>query len=151
SQRGAVYFMRFLTSLLFMILFTALTFAQTGANGTAASNSAIADQLKQLQDALAAQQKQIAVQQQEIEALRTQLATQGQAHVVDAAMHTVVSPDAMPVAAVTQPSSTPEGEQQSNESPLSFRIGAANFTPGGWVDFTNVFRTTNTGNPIGTN
>src|SRR5262249_50646339 len=51
----------------------------------------------------------------------------------------------------SQPSSAPEDQKESTESPLSFRIGAANFTPGGWVDFTNVFRTTNTGNPIGTN
>jgi hypothetical protein len=125
-------------------------FAQTVANNAADSNSSVADQLKQLQDALSAQQKQIAVQQQEIEALRMQLGKQGEAHVVDATLHTV-SPDAAAVAAVSQPSAAPQGEQQNSDAPLSFRIGAATFTPGGWVDFTNVFRTTNTGNPIGTN
>jgi hypothetical protein len=141
---------RFFASLLFLMSFTALMFAQTGANGAAASNG-VADQLKQMQDALAAQQKQIAVQQQEIEALRTQLSKQGEAHVVDAAIHPGQPADALAVAAVTQPSSAPEDQQQGNEAPLSFRIGGANFTPGGFVDFTNVFRTTNTGNPIGTN
>jgi len=36
-------------------------------------------------------------------------------------------------------------------SPLSFRLGAVDFTPGGFMDFTSVFRSTNTGNGIGTN
>jgi hypothetical protein len=145
--------MRFLKSVNFLvlILFSAVMFAQSGANSAAASNASVADQLKQLQDAMAAQQKQITLQQQQIEALRTQLANQGQAHVVDATMHPGATADDMAVAAVTQPSSAPEGETEKKDSPLSFRIGEANFTPGGFVDFTNVFRTTNTGNPIGTN
>jgi hypothetical protein len=138
-------------SFVILILFSAVLFAQTGANSAAASNSAVADQLKQLQDALAAQQKQIAVQQQEIEALRTQLSKQGEAHVVDATMHPGSSAEADAVAAIGQPSAAPEDQKDNNEAPLSFRIGAANFTPGGWVDFTNVFRSANTGNPIGTN
>ncbi len=52
--------------------------------------------------------------------------------------------------------------QENKESPLSFRIGGAEFTPGGFVDFENVFRSTNAsnasstfsqnnGNSIGTN
>ncbi|HSK43775.1 MAG TPA: hypothetical protein VLA83_07810, partial [Candidatus Binatia bacterium] len=44
--------------------------------------------------------------------------------------------------------------EKPKESPLSFRIGGTDFTPGGFVDFENVFRTTNatsaTGNPIAT-
>ena len=35
-------------------------------------------------------------------------------------------------------------------SPLFFRIGSATFTPGGFIDLTDVFRTTGTGNGIGT-
>ena len=35
--------------------------------------------------------------------------------------------------------------EQPKSSPLSFRIGGTEFTPGGFVDFENVFRTTNTG------
>jgi hypothetical protein len=38
----------------------------------------------------------------------------------------------------------------SEHSPLSFKIGDAQFTPGGFMDFTSVFRTTGTGNGIGT-
>ena len=40
--------------------------------------------------------------------------------------------------------------EKPKESPLSFRIGGTDFTPGGFVDFENVFRTTNTGSNIAT-
>src|SRR6185312_6342792 len=36
-------------------------------------------------------------------------------------------------------------------SPLSFKIGAFDFTPGGFLDFTTVFRSTDVGSGIGTN
>lgn len=144
--------MRFLKSLSFLMLFSVLAFAQTAApNGAAASNASVAEQLKQLQESMAAQQKQIALQQQEIEALRNQLATRGEAHVVDAAMHTVEPADSMAMAAAVAQSSSAAEEEKPKSSPLSFRIGEAEFTPGGFVDFTTVFRSTNTGNPIGTN
>ena len=48
---------------------------------------------------------------------------------------------------------TPDPAQAMNtseHSPLSFKIGDALFTPGGFMDFTGVFRTTGTGNGIGT-
>jgi hypothetical protein len=47
-------------------------------------------------------------------------------------------------------SSDPQAMNASEHSPLSFKIGDANFTPGGFMDFTSVFRTTGTGNGIGT-
>lgn len=40
--------------------------------------------------------------------------------------------------------------QASEEKPISFRIGDSEFTPGGFVDLTEVFRTTNLGSGIGT-
>ncbi len=59
----------------------------------------------------------------------------------DASMHTT----AVPVkATVVQETEKPK------ESPLSFRIGGTDFTPGGFVDFTNIFRTTNTGSAVST-
>ena len=139
--------MRFLKTLSMLALFSTLMFGQSGA-----AQDTVADQLKKMQDALAQQQKQIAVQQQEIETLRTQLATQSQAHVVDAAMHTTTGADDLAVpAAVAQNTALSTPEEKPKDSPLSFRIGAAQFTPGGFVDFTNIFRSTNTGNVIGTN
>ena len=40
--------------------------------------------------------------------------------------------------------------QREEKSPLSFKIGNADFTPGGFVDITSINRTTNVGSGIGT-
>jgi hypothetical protein len=56
--------------------------------------------------------------------------------------------------APASPAAAPPASRQDTEkkeSPLSFRIGGAEFTPGGFVDFENVFRSTNTGNSAATN
>ena len=64
----------------------------------------------------------------------------------------VLSSPAVPSAAdpatvnIEQPASPVQDTQ-----PLSLRIGSAYITPVGFMDFTTVFRTTNTGNNIGTN
>lgn len=39
---------------------------------------------------------------------------------------------------------------ESGESPLSIRFGQASLTPGGWVDFTEYFRSTDVGSGLGT-
>ena len=43
-----------------------------------------------------------------------------------------------------------EAIAESKASPLFFRIGGMNFTPGGFLDFTSIFRSTNVGSGIGT-
>jgi hypothetical protein len=43
------------------------------------------------------------------------------------------------------------GGESTKKSPLSFKIGSAEFTPGGFLDFTSYTRTTNVGSGIGTN
>ncbi|MHB8541179.1 MAG: hypothetical protein ACYDCD_09600, partial [Candidatus Acidiferrales bacterium] len=50
--------------------------------------------------------------------------------------------------AVASPKAAQTGEP--NQSPLFFRIGGANFTPLGFLDFTSVYRSTNVGSGIGT-
>jgi len=40
--------------------------------------------------------------------------------------------------------------QNANEAPLSFKIGSAEFTPGGFLDFTALYRSTNVGSGIAT-
>jgi hypothetical protein len=40
--------------------------------------------------------------------------------------------------------------QNESKSPLSFKIGSADFTPGGFVDFTTFYRSTNVGSGIAT-
>ncbi|HUJ22789.1 MAG TPA: hypothetical protein VLX58_14750 [Bryobacteraceae bacterium] len=52
----------------------------------------------------------------------------------------------MPTAAAPQ-----KAESASMASPLQIHIGDATITPVGFMDFTTVFRSTNTGNGIGTN
>ncbi len=57
----------------------------------------------------------------------------------------------------TAASSSIQGQLSGNPSvnnaasPLAVRIGDTTFTPGGFMDFTSVFRTTNVGSGIGTN
>jgi hypothetical protein len=41
-------------------------------------------------------------------------------------------------------------DQNENKSPLSFKIGSADFTPGGFLDFTSLYRSTNVGSGIAT-
>src|SRR4029077_12681092 len=43
----------------------------------------------------------------------------------------------------------PSGSNE-NKSPLSFKIGSAEFTPGGFLDFTTFYRSTNVGSGIAT-
>jgi hypothetical protein len=148
--------------------------AQTNGSNTASDPSNLSDEVKKLremmaeqqkamaeqQKAMAEQQKQLADQQRELDRLRQQVGTQTEA----AATTTVVGSDVSPrmlnaslttTAATTtnaQPVSTaPAQDTERKESPLSFRIGGAEFTPGGFMDFTSIFRSTNTGNPGGTN
>src|SRR5205823_6779492 len=115
---------------------------------SAGSDATVAAQINQLREALNAQQQQMAQQQQEIERLRQQVAaTAGAAtpHVVDAALHT-----ARADAATATVSDSPQDAAPEKDSPLSFRIGGADFTPGGFVDFTSFYRSVNLGSGIGT-
>jgi hypothetical protein len=122
------------------------------APGTQATPSSLADEIKTLRNALNQQQQQIAVQQQQIgqqqqqiESLQKTLETKAAAapHVENATLRTNI-----PSAADTAKDKTPQ--ETPKESPLSFRIGGTEFTPGGFVDFENIFRTTNTGNSSST-
>ena len=104
------------------------------------------------QKAITEQQQKIAEQQAEIEKLKHQQNGQEQtvsrsgdsqaARVVNASLNT-----GSPI----NVSAKPPQDTQPKESPLSFKIGGADFTPGGFLDFTTIFRSTNTGNPGGTN
>jgi len=107
--------------------------------GPAQDTSRIDNRIQALQDAIAQQQAQI-------EALRAELAEQKNtnhaAQVVNASLSTLGTANTTAI----------QGDvEKPKDSPLSFRIGAADFTPGGFVDFENIFRSTNTGNVAGTN
>lgn len=86
------------------------------------------DQARQLEE----YKQQLAEQQRQLEALHAQLATRS------------TSPQA---AATPQTTAPPSGEPAA---PLFWRLGVARITPGGFLDFTTIFRTTNVGSGIGT-
>jgi hypothetical protein len=139
-----------------------LSFAQSNAAPTNADpdRTNVARELRALREALAEQQEQTKRQQLEIEKLEQQLAQSDRdPDVTQAAEHATVrmvntelqSSGDVPVVSMTGGS----GERQEvaprdKDSPLSFSIGGVQFTPGGTIDFTSVFRTTNVGSGLGT-
>jgi uncharacterized coiled-coil protein SlyX len=157
--------MRLTKLLVVLLLVPTMVWAQssTGSTSTSADTPNVSDQINKLSDAIAAQQSQIAAQQeqmkkqqQELETLRKQLAEQKAAanntpRVVDASLNATMVTNAEAAQAPPGGAQQPEAQGTGKTSPLSFRIGAAEFTPGGFLDFTNVFRTTNTGNILSTN
>src|SRR5215475_11148556 len=129
--------MKLFRQICFLLLVSSFIFGQSASNNTNTDDSRISNQIKSLQDAIASQQQQI-------EQLRQELAARKQAestpHLANASLTTGSSTNAMI-----------QETEKPKESPLSFRIGGTDFTPGGFVDFQNIFRTVNTGNVIGTN
>jgi hypothetical protein len=169
---------RSLAKFFFIVLMAGLAWAQDNAPNTTSDPSNLADEVKQLRELmvqqkqqLADQQKQLAGQQQELEKLRQQVNTQPQEAAGNNADSTssastpadgglseprlvnasLTTPN-LSTGAARQPVSAaaPPQETERKESPLSFRIGGAEFTPGGFLDFTAIFRTTNVGS-LGTN
>ena len=148
--------MKVLWRLCFVIVSSSLMLAQSNTSPeTSASPSTVTDQIKALRETLTEQQRQIAQQQQQIQNLQQQVAARKEvaekdgsasSHLINASL---TSTNASNPAAL--PASDTPAQEKPKESPLSFRIGGADFTPGGYVDFENVFRSTNTGNVAGTN
>src|SRR5215470_12652120 len=137
--------MKFVSAFVFFFLSAVLLLAQN------TDGASVADDLKALRNALATQQQQIADQQKQIDKLQQALDSKqtsetnaGSPQLVDASLHNYST-------AAAVPASDALVQDKPKESPLSFRIGAAEFTPGGFVDFENIFRSTNTGNVAGTN
>ena len=105
-------------------------------------------QRSEFQQAIEEQRKQIEILRAELRSTHSGSASteSGPANVK------VASVSAPSGSASVQPVSFPPGpaSDQKPASPLSVRIGSADFTPGGWIDFTAFFRTTNVGSGIGT-
>jgi hypothetical protein len=138
---------------------------------TPASPSAIEGEIQQLREALSAQQALLQTQQARIVQLENQLHVgQGQPVALASgsgpgAISVAGSPSAMPIeassssaqpmsAAMAQPNPPQSGGTQKPgepaPSPLSWKLGAAEFTPGGWADIMGVFRTSDIGSGTGT-
>jgi len=157
--------MRLLEKMCFVVLASGLALGQaTAPNSGAAGSGSVSDDLKALREAISQQQQQIAQQQQQLQKLQQQLDEKNQAKQQDAStsaatgssssMKTRMAENTPHVANAslntTPVSATMVQETEKKESPLSFRIGGTEFTPGGFIDFENVFRTTNTGQNIAT-
>jgi hypothetical protein len=115
-------------------------------NATAGSTTPTPSDLEQLKAMVMAQQKQLEEQARQIQELKQQL----EPRVVNATLSTSAAPRTVQPASDGATAVAQETEKPKT-SPLSFRIGAAEFTPGGFVDFENIFRTVNTGNAASTN
>jgi hypothetical protein len=134
--------------------------AASAAPAAAPSTAAIESQLQQLQDsiqvqseqldkqraALAEQQKRMAELEAELKAAKN--ASPAAAPAAVSATSAVVNPL---ISASTPPEATPPppARPADETAPLSFKIGRADFTPGGFLDMTGIFRSTNVGG-IGT-
>ncbi len=121
--------------------------------------TAVETELQQLRDALAAQQATLQAQQERISYLESQIDTApaGPAASVSAstAGPAIGGPVAAPAAGGSiQPAAPQTGgtalSGDQGKSPISFKIGSADFTPGGWADITGIFRSTDIGSGTGT-
>src|SRR6202050_4261471 len=159
----------FLRSIWFLLLVPGLAFGQTPARPPDSSPNAadVGAQLDALRDALLRTQQQVAAQQQEIQLLKTQLKV-GQSGTGGALISAVevvrpnpASPNVDPsdlspdihngIAVPANPSADQQAQQGEQHPPLgSIKLGDALLTPGGFVDFENIFRTTNTQSNIAT-
>src|SRR5262252_2353922 len=128
--------MKLFRHICFLLVASSFVLGQSTSSNQNTDDNRISNQIKSLQDAIASQQQQI-------ESLRQELAARKQAestpHLANAALTTSTT------------TSLVQETEKPKESPLSLRIGGTDFTPGGFVDFQNIFRTENTGNVIGTN
>lgn len=136
------------------------------ANGHAAvdPNSSVVLELKELEDTVAAQAKQFDEHSKELDAERAALHDE-LARIANLEATLGVAPDrpasTRAAAGLTgaSPSVGPRPSEQTGsqinlvkpENPLSIKLGGAEFTPGGFVDLTGIFRSRDVGSGLGTN
>ncbi len=157
--------MRAVHIVLACLLLSGITWAQAKGQDPGslpASGTDLASEVQALREALSQTQKQVAAQQAEIQTLKTQSkaaamtpATDGQAPVdrtYDLASPVLGATGTYDTASAGQSSAHP-AQQTGNEGKTptgSFQFNNAVMEIGGFVDFENIFRTTNTGNNIAT-
>ena len=164
--------MRILLQTVWLLLaLPGLVYGQTAAPQADSSpnTSDVGVEVKALREALLQTQQQVAAQQQEIEILKAQSKTGPTATVSSApisASTEAVSPSSAPpranssdlepgihsdVANTSSQPADPQAQQAGRTAtPASIKLGDAVLTPGGFVDFENIFRTTNTQSNIAT-
>jgi hypothetical protein len=112
----------------------------------------LASELESLRRALAETQKQVAAQQREIEALKNGSKSTGTPLQNEQRSERVLQAATPPQSssAKSNPAGQPVADKQDQDRD-SLKIGSLVFTPGGFVDFENIYRTTNTQSDIATN
>src|ERR1700719_2673060 len=150
------------------LLLSGVARAQTSSadSDSSADNTNLATEVKALREALLQTQRQMAAQQREIETLKAQsknavtvpapseLPSRGNGVASDSDVSAPGPTTLSAGANIQQQPRTRQLQEQGKpeQMPLgSFNIGDAVFTPGGFVDLENIFRTTNTQNNIATN
>jgi hypothetical protein len=163
--------LRTVPALCLVVLMSSLLVGQTGIPSVANTESNTErGQIQNLLDAMAAQQKSISEQQKAIADQQRQIAEQGrEIEILKRQLHSesptvsateeTVAPKQM-LATVKSAAATDSvqslasdttQQEKAKKSPLSFRIGGAEFTPGGFLDLTAFWRNTNVGSGYGTN
>ncbi len=154
-----------------LIMIPGVAYCQTAARSTDSAPTSTSDvgaQLEVLREALLRTQQQVAAQQQEIQVLKTQLRV-GQSDsagaelisVAEVVRRNATEPNAIPsdvppeihTSTADTVSRSAAQQAQPDEPKLpqgSIKLGDAVLTPGGFVDFENIFRTTNTQSNIAT-
>jgi hypothetical protein len=97
--------------------------------------------------------KQIAEQQRQLEEMKSMLEQQQKAleRLSIGIAQQASTPEPKQVKAETlAPGSSVKNEKEAPAAPLSFRVGGADFTPGGFLDLSAVWRSTNVGSGVAT-
>jgi hypothetical protein len=126
-----------------------------------AQGSAQPDDIAKLREQIAAQQKQLDQQRQALDAAQKALSSaQASIDSQQKLLDRLVAAQSAPAAAPQQPAATPAAPPATSAaevdptgrpiSPLAFHIGGADFAPGGFMDFSNVWRSTNIGSGVAT-
>ncbi|MGA8676133.1 MAG: hypothetical protein WB621_13020 [Candidatus Acidiferrales bacterium] len=157
----------FLRTAWLLLMVPGLAFGQAAAHSSDSSTntSDVGTQLDALREALLQTQQQVAAQQQEIQLLKAQLKGGQPGNAAFVTTAETVRPSPTPLTAnpsgpspeinggrINSSGQSGDQETQGEQQPALgvIKIGDAVLTPGGFVDFENVFRTTNTQSNIAT-
>ena len=138
--------------------------ANAAESGKKATTSPVVAELEALRASVQLQAQQFAEHSKELESEHTALNEELERIAALEAKLGVTPGEAVQPASLTSSDAggvlTPPGQDSQNkkpinivspENPLSFKIGGANFTPGGFVDLTGIFRSRDVGSGLGTN
>ena len=116
-------------------------------SAAAADSRTQSDEMSQMKAQLAAQQKEIEELRLMLQEQKTLVEGKTPAKLGEVASTVAIVPGNSPAPMSLNPQKTPE---ESHVAPLHFNIGNATFSPLGFVDLTQVIRSTNVGSGIGT-